>query len=189
MQRTQSNPIGLTHGTVRLVPYSRQWIDAFDKERIDLVNAMGPLFIAVEHIGSTSIPGMQAKPIIDIAAMTEAETDVEKCIAPLAALGYLYRGEYGLPGRHFFTKGSPESHYLHVVVAGSHHWDYWMLFRDFLLRRGDIAEEYSRLKLDLAQKYAKERDAYTKAKSQFIVRVLDEARKERDAHAGERKEP
>ena len=168
--------VGLEHGTVRLASYSPAWRILFEREKKTLLVALSGIVLEIEHIGSTSIPNMEAKPIIDIAAAVPDLQTVGSCIRPLAAVGYEYKGEYGLPGRHFFVKGSPHTHYLHVVAAGSEHWIAWLTFRDYLIGHRDVADKYSALKRDLAKQHEANRDAYTKSKSAFITRVVEEAR-------------
>lgn len=170
--------VGLERGTVRLVSYSPAWHVLFEREKKTLLIALRGIVLKIEHIGSTSIPDMEAKPIIDMAATIPSIDIVPKCVQPLAAVGYEYKGEYGLPGRHFFTKGSPHTHYLHVVAQGSDHWTSWVLFRDYVTVHKDVAAEYSQLKRDLAKTYHSNRDAYTKAKSEFISMITERAKAE-----------
>ena len=170
--------VGLERGTVRLVSYSPAWHVLFEREKKTLLVAMQGVVLKIEHIGSTSIPDMEAKPIIDMAAVIPSIDIVEKCLQPLAAVGYEYRGEYGLPGRHFFTKGTPHTHYLHIVAQGSDHWTAWLAFRDYVSSHRDVADEYSLLKRNLAKAYQEDRDAYTKAKGEFISRIVEKAKAE-----------
>jgi len=167
--------IGLENGTVRLFPHSKEWEAFYDRERDGLLAVLGDHILTIQHIGSTAIPDMPAKPIIDIAASVESEDRVPSCIQPLASLGYEYKGEYGLPGRHFFVKGNPHTHYLHVVSSSSAHWRSWLLFRDYLTSTPALAAEYAELKQRLALQHSSDRNAYTKAKGTFIERALREA--------------
>ena len=89
-------------------------------------------------------------------------------------LGYHYRGEYGLPGRHFFTKGHPATHHLHVVEQGSRHWVRWITFRDLLLKDAALRKRYAEHKAGLAVKFAQDRAGYTAAKDPFIRAALGE---------------
>ncbi|MEI6970672.1 MAG: GrpB family protein [bacterium] len=168
--------VGLERGTVRLVSYSSAWHTLFEREKKTLLVALRGIVLKIEHIGSTSVPDMEAKPIIDMAAAVPSLAEVPSCIQPLASVGYEYKGEYNLPGRHFFTKGSPHTYYLHVVAIDSDHWSSWLIFRDYLTAHKDVAAEYSQLKRDLARAYQSDRDAYTKAKSEFISRIVLQAR-------------
>ncbi|MEI6808296.1 MAG: GrpB family protein [bacterium] len=168
--------VGLEQGTVRLVSYSPAWHILFEREKKTLLITLHGIVLKIEHIGSTSIPGMEAKPIIDMAAAIPSLDTVQKCIQPLIAAGYEYKGEYGLSGRYFFTKGTPHTHYLHVVALGSDHWTDWLMFRDFVTTHREIADEYAVLKRDLARVYQSDRDAYTSAKGEFISRIIRQAK-------------
>jgi GrpB-like predicted nucleotidyltransferase (UPF0157 family) len=167
--------IGLDHSKVELAPYSAKWIELFAAEQESLQSALGDLVLEIQHIGSTAIPGMAAKPIIDIAATIPNIDEIEKCVQPLEGVGYEHKGEYGLPGRHFFIKGKPSTHHLHIVEKGSHHWDLWLLFRDYLIEHDVPADKYSEMKQRLADKFASDRSAYTANKGDFIRKVLEEA--------------
>jgi GrpB-like predicted nucleotidyltransferase (UPF0157 family) len=171
--------IGLARGSVRLEPYTSEWANIYAKERDELYSQISPHVIAVEHIGSTSIPGMSAKPIIDIAAAVPRLEDVKKCFQPLEAVDYKYRGEVK-PGDHLFVKGSPSKRtvYLHIAEYGSRMWEDYLLFRDYLRRHKDVAQEYASLKRERAERYEKNRDSYTKSKAGFIESVLKKARRD-----------
>lgn len=120
---------------------------------------------------------MEAKPIIDIAVALRRLEDVEKCIGPLESLGYEYKGDEGHPGSFFFAKGDPghRTHYLHVVEGDSEAWKSYIRFRDYLRRHREVAEEYARLKRELARKSGGNRDLYTPGKAEFIESVLQMA--------------
>jgi len=175
---THDTKVGLEHGTVRLASYTPAWRILFNSEKKALLIALRGLALGIEHIGSTSIPDMDAKPIVDIAVAVASLDEIQKCVQPLSSVGYEYKGEYGLPGRHFFTKGTPHTHYLHVVAKESQYWNAWLLFRDYLAGNSNAAKEYSNLKQDLAKKYESDRDAYTKAKSKFITGIVERAKAE-----------
>jgi GrpB-like predicted nucleotidyltransferase (UPF0157 family) len=102
----------------------------------------------------------------------------EKCVQSLERLGYEYKGENGVPMRHFFGKGSPRTHHLHMVAADSDFRKHHLLFRDYLINNRHIAGEYNNLKLDLASRFSNDREAYTNGKEEFVKRVLKEAVKE-----------
>jgi GrpB-like predicted nucleotidyltransferase (UPF0157 family) len=165
--------LGLERGTVRLAPYTPEWHRLFEEERRSIEEAVGAYALAVEHVGSTSIPGLTAKPIIDIMLGVGELSEVEHCISPLVRLGYVYKGENGLPERHFFAKGEPRTHHIHLVQIDGAHWREHLLFRDYLRRHPSLAEEYAALKRRLAQQYHADRATYTDAKTPFITRVLE----------------
>jgi GrpB-like predicted nucleotidyltransferase (UPF0157 family) len=147
----------------------------FAREEARLRAALGGLVAAVEHVGSTAVCGISAKPVIDIAAAVLEIADAGKCVAPLEGLGYEYRGEHGIPGRHYFTRGDPRTHHLHVVELGGEVWRDHLLFRNHLRRHPRVAREYDELKKRLAEEYPEDRGAYTEGKAAFIRSVLEAA--------------
>ena len=167
--------LGLPEGRVVLVDYCDDWPRLFEEERARLAAALGGRAERIEHIGSTSVRGLPAKPVLDIAIAVGNLAVVQSFVEPLAELGYAYRGEYGLPGRLFFTRGSPVTHHVHAVERGSEHWRVWRRFRDYLRSHVDECARYAAVKLDLAERYASDRDAYTQSKSEYIVSVLEKA--------------
>jgi len=170
--------LGLPSSQVELVPYTPQWDRLFREEAARLKSVLGSYVVDIQHIGSTAIPGIMAKPILDIAVALKHISDVEKCIAPLEALGYEYKGEQAeIKGWHFFTKGKGDvkTHHLHMVEHSSDFWVTRLLFRDYLRERRDLAEAYVRLKQDLAQQFHDARKAYTDGKADFIQLVVDSA--------------
>ena len=171
--------LGLPAGEVRLVDYDPAWPRLFDEEARRLREALGAGLAALEHIGSTAVPGLAAKPILDIAAAVADLSGLPALVAALEAAGYAYKGEYGLPGRHFFTLGDPARVHLHVVVQGSGHWSSWIALRDRLRADPDLRARYAALKAGLAAQHARDRDAYTAAKSGFIREALEGSRPSR----------
>src|SRR5438045_2692694 len=104
---------------IRVVEYDPRWAEVYERERALLVEALYPFVVDIQHIGSTSVPGLAAKPIVDIGVAIEEYPLPETSIRVVVALGYEYVGEYGIPRRHYFRKGSPRSHHLHVLeVSG-----------------------------------------------------------------------
>jgi len=164
--------LGLPKGTVKLEPHSERWRQLFDEEAARIRAAIGEVVATIEHIGSTSIGGIAAKPIIDIAVGVEKIADGARCVRPLENTGYEYRGEHGIAGRFYFVKGEPRSHHLHMVEMGSDFWRSHLLFRDYLRENQTIAEEYENLKKELAKRYAENREAYSNGKAAFIENVL-----------------
>ena len=127
----------------------------------------------MEHYGSTSVPGIKAKPIIDILAGIGRLEDGPSLIGPLAALGYDYVGDKVVPGHHIYGKGVERTHLLHVVEYGSTIWTEALRFRDALRDDPALAREYEALKIALSEKYGERRADYTAAKASFIQSVLD----------------
>lgn len=169
--------IGLKSGTVKLSRYSLSWKRRFLDEQKRLRRLLGTARYTVEHIGSTAVPGLDAKPIIDMAMMIPSFKRLPFWIRRLEKAGYLYKGEYGLPGRHFFIRGNPTAQHLHLVTPGCVHWDRWLLFRDYLKANPHEARRYNEAKLALARRFPDNRDAYTRAKTPVINRLLARAKK------------
>lgn len=164
--------LGLKKGAVKLLPHNEEWHQLFAEEKARLQKAVGENVLAIEHVGSTSICGIAAKPILDIAIAIEKYSDGEKCIIPLEKSGYEYRGENGIPGRHYFVKGEPRTHHLHMAEMESDVWRNYLSFRDYLRQNPLTAEEYNDLKKNLAEVNAENREAYLDGKSDFIAAVL-----------------
>jgi len=157
------------------MPHSELWHQLFAEEETQLRNAIGAQVVAIEHVGSTAVCGLAAKPIIDIAVAVREIADAEKCVTQLAGIGYKSRGELGIPGRRYFTKGDPRTHHLHLVELDGALWRSHLLFRDYLRQHPEVAKEYENLKTELARKYAENREAYTEGKAAFIEDVLKAA--------------
>jgi len=164
--------IGLEKGVVRLAPYSSEWPKLFEEEEKLLRGLIGKCVIDIQHIGSTSIPGMTAKPILDIGIAIARFQEGKRCVKPIESLGYEYRGENGIPGRHYFAKGDPRTHHLHMLELDSEEWRKHITFRNFLRENKEMAREYARLKRDLAEKFRNDRLSYTEGKSDFVAAIL-----------------
>jgi len=157
------------------MPHSELWHQLYAEEETQLRNAIGGQVVAIEHVGSTAICGLSAKPIIDIAVAVREIADAEKCVTQLGGIGYKSRGELGIPGRQYFTKGDPRTHHLHMAELGSDLWRNYLLFRDYLRQHPEVAKEYENLKTELARKHTENREAYTEGKAAFIEGVLKAA--------------
>lgn len=172
--------LGLESGKVSLQPYTEEWAREYEIEEKLLRTEIGQFVIDIQHVGSTSIPGLAAKPIIDIAAAVSSLKEGEKCIEPLIKLGYEYKGDGGIRGRHFFAKGTKEkrTHYMHIEEWKGELWQNHILFRDYLRKHKEFAIEYGELKAELAKKYSDDREAYAACKDEFIKLVLEKAKDE-----------
>ena len=166
--------LGLRRGAVQVVPYSPMWTRLFQDEHARLQQALGTHVLDIQHIGSTAVPGLAAKPILDIGIAVAAEADVAMCVPLLTALGYTYRGDRGMNEGHFFDLGSEQSltHYLHMLLIGNPAWQNYLLFRDYLIAHPAVRDAYLQLKQDLAARYVADRAGYTAAKAEFVQRVL-----------------
>jgi GrpB-like predicted nucleotidyltransferase (UPF0157 family) len=159
---------------IELLGYDPSWPLKFEQERALLARALAPwLAGGIEHIGSTAVPGLVAKPVIDIMAPVhslEASRDVIEAATPIGYAYYPYKPE----AMHWFCKPSPahRSHHLHLVPAGGTLWRQRIAFRDALRASPALAAEYAELKIRLAAMHRFDREAYTQAKSPFVQRVL-----------------
>ncbi|RWR13110.1 GrpB family protein [Paenirhodobacter populi] len=154
-----------------LLPYDNRWPALFEEERTRLRAACGALLPDLHHIGSTSIPGLAAKPVIDILAVLERHEDGLSCVGPMRMLGYEYRGANGINGRHYFSKGAPHTHHVHMLAAGHPEIARHLGFRDYLRAHPDEARAYEALKRDLAARFRTDRRAYAAAKDAFCARI------------------
>jgi GrpB-like predicted nucleotidyltransferase (UPF0157 family) len=171
--------IGLERGIVRLAPYTNHWQRLFEEEKVRIQTVIGRWVLDIQHVGSTAIPGIVAKPILDIGVAVESFEKASVCIEPMERLGYEYRGENGIPRRHFFVMGDPRTHHVHVNEILGRDWENQIFFRDYLILHPEFAKQYTTLKLRLAERFPTDREAYLEEKAPFIERVLRLARSER----------
>lgn len=164
--------------------YDPQWPAIYKEEVGRILAVAGNTITAVEHIGSTSVPGLGAKPIIDIMAAVAQIDEAMALVEPLSALEYTYLPEYEemIPERRFFRRGleSP-SHHLHIVETTTDFWIDHLLFRDYLRSHRETAVEYEQIKRNLAARLGDDRAAFTVAKTLFIEPVLARARTWRES--------
>ena len=165
-------PLGVPRGRVELAGPTSAWVALFETEAELIAAALRRFDASVEHCGSTSVPGIPAKPIIDILIGLPAPLDVAALAEALAAIGYEHATWAGVPGHEVFGKGEPRTHLLHVVPHGGDAWGRMLAFRDALRSDPALAAEYAELKRDLARRFADDRPAYTDGKSAFVTRVL-----------------
>lgn len=163
--------LGLEARAVRLAPHTARWAELYREEEARLREALDGVLVDVQHYGSTSIPGIRAKPILDILAGVRRLDDVLERRARLEALGYEHAPWAGVPGHHVFGKGKARTHLLHVVEHGSRHWSENLWFRDRLRADPALAAEYDALKARLAEAHPGDRARYTEEKSAFIQRI------------------
>ncbi len=166
---------------IRLSGYDSNWPARFEEERAALTDAIGEWVVGgIDHIGSTAVPGLEAKPIIDILVGVRDLKGSRACFEPLARLGYVY-APYLPDEMHWFCKPHPSrrTHHLHLVPVGSKRYRDELTFRDLLRADARLADEYLKLKRALAGRFANDREAYTGAKSDFIRRALEGKRPSR----------
>lgn len=166
--------LGLESGIVRLVPYDPAWPSLFaaEAERLEKLFATAGLPLALEHTGSTAIPGLAAKPILDILGGYPAGAPVSDYIHVLTTAGYVHRGEQGVPGREFFRRGNPRSYHLHLTTIDSQFWRDHLTFRNRLRADKALRIAYGELKHDLVADFPRDREAYIEAKGPFVIEVL-----------------
>ena len=168
----------MTDAPIELAPSDPRWPALFAAEREAIATALAPWLVGVpEHIGSTAVPGLAAKPVIDIMAPVASLDAARPAIAAAAALQYQH-APYQAELMHWFCKPSPQhrTHHLHLVPLGSPLWQARLAFRDALRADPAWRDAYAALKQDLARKHRHDRDAYTAAKGPFIAQVLGRPR-------------
>ncbi|MFC0216413.1 GrpB family protein [Paenibacillus chartarius] len=162
---------------IHVVPYSSMWAKKFAEEKERLLGILAPRIVTIEHVGSTSIPNQEAKPIIDMFAAVPALLHEQVYEKLLSSSGYRHVTT-GMAGRHLFIKETDgeRTHHLHILPAGGFYERNELLFRDFLRSHPQLVKEYGDLKRMLAETYPTDHEAYTRAKTDFIQRVVDLAR-------------
>ena len=168
--------IGLRRDAVQIVAYHADWHDLFEQERRVLHQHLKPLVLDIQHVGSTSVPGLDAKPIIDIAVAVASVAVIPQCRPPLCSLGYLDRGDMGRDGGGylFVKEAAPEvrTHHLHIVARDDPQWGNYLRFRDILRADETLRMRYAQLKQALQKQFAQDRKGYTDAKHDFIRNIL-----------------
>lgn len=171
--------LGLERGTVRLLPHQEEWHRLAQDAAAQLKAILGETALDIQHVGSTAIATVHAKPIIDIAVGVRALEDVRPYMSKLAARGIAFRGE-DVPGQLLFVMGDFErntrTHHIHVVPLGGDAWNGYISFRDYLNAFPEEAKKYDAQKMRLAGLYASDRKRYTTGKQQLIAELLRQAR-------------
>lgn len=179
------DPLGLTSGTVTVVPYDARWAALFNEASLELASALGPAILAVHHVGSTAVPGLHAKPILDILVSITDFPRGLTLVPRLASLDYEFRPAEEIPDRHYFRRlrGNVRTHHLSLAEPSSHHHRVTITFRDALRASPSLAAEYGALKLRLARQFPRDRQAYIDGKTAFVTRVLAESSSAHDLPA------
>ena len=153
--------------------YDPAWQRLFERLRQRLLFVLGGLAVAVEHVGSTAVPGLAAKPVVDIDAMVASAEDVSLAIERLERAGYRHEGDLGIPGREAFEPpADAPRHHLYVLAADSEQLRRHLAFRDYLRAHPEEASTYAALKREAARRFGADRRAYTDAKKGFVERAL-----------------
>lgn len=161
---------------IHLEPYDSCWAGQFVIERDRLLDLFPGRFVAIAHIGSTAVPGLAAKPVIDLIAGVGSIGEADALLDPLCLNGYETSAAFNatLPDRRWLMRHASghRTHHLHLVVSGGGIWLEWLRFRDLLRSEPEIAARYGSLKHELAARHRHDREAYTRAKAGFIKNVL-----------------
>lgn len=168
----RSGSLGLERGTVRLAEHNEDWHRLFEEEEFRLSKAVNGAAFEIEHIGSTAICGISAKPILDIMIGVPTYTSELSFRPQIESLGYEYKGEDGVPERHFFGKGVPRTVHLNVVEKDGEFWSKHIAFREHLRNDRAAAVKYDLLKRSLAKRFASDRESYTNGKEEFVRQIL-----------------
>jgi GrpB-like predicted nucleotidyltransferase (UPF0157 family) len=167
-------PLGLRSGEVIVVAYDTRWPALFETTATELRKALGPSILAVHHVGSTSVPGLCSKPILDmLVSISDLNAGLE-LVAVLEPLGYEFRPDEEIPDRHYFRRriGTTRTHHLSLAEPGSQHHRATLAFRDALRRDAQLATTYAELKVILARAFHLDRPEYLEGKAKFIQDVL-----------------
>lgn len=158
-------------------PYNPEWVNVYIQEYEKLRHIFTDKLKSIDHIGSTAIPGIKAKPIIDILITTEDINQIDSLTNQIEDLGYIAGGEFGLPGRRFFCKGDEKHCHIHVHIYEETHPSVpqYLKFRNYMIDHPDEMKKYELLKTKLAQKYSHNRTLYTAGKNEFIQKILHKA--------------
>ncbi|MGG3798580.1 GrpB family protein [Metabacillus fastidiosus] len=163
---------------IKIEDYNSNWVKQFESEKVKLTEILADKVISIEHIGSTSVKGLGAKPILDIVIGVNDLEVVSEFIEPLKQIGYEFVYHKEFPERRFFRKGKwrAGTHHLHFYQFEGEHWNNQILFRNYLRNNPHVLKEYYQLKIDLAAKFRFDRVSYTENKSLFIQNVLQRAK-------------
>jgi GrpB-like predicted nucleotidyltransferase (UPF0157 family) len=166
--------LGLPEGEFFLRDWSSEWSRLFKEEKDRITDGLGNMILDIQHVGSTSIPGLCAKPVLDIMVGVRNFEAAIETVEPLSAIGYTFRGEHGLARRHYFTKGSPRTHQLHMWELDTDEWTRHLAFRDYLRANADARDRYALMKRDMSRQ-AKTRAEYQNSKDPLFPELQAQA--------------
>lgn len=172
--------LGLHREKVKLVPHNPAWAGIYSAEESKIKDLLGKEVIEIHHVGSTSIPGIMAKPLMSILITVKDLETAKKWAPKLAEHGYHIRED---DERHLLYAKGPDhsrSHHLHIAPTGSEYALVTLMFRDYLRTHPDVAKEYEKLKLELAKKFANNRPEYGRQKADFIIKIVNKVKPEMD---------
>jgi GrpB-like predicted nucleotidyltransferase (UPF0157 family) len=171
-----SDAPGMYRSQMELRPHDPSWRDWFAEEAVRIMTVLGGVALRIEHVGSTAVPDLLAKPIIDICVIVANTADFERCIEPVVGLGYVYRGQHGDdPLRRYFVleRDGKRVAQLHVWAAESPSWKETVAFRDLLRNRADLRAAYTREKLRVAEAVGWKKGEYSIQKGPFIKAIIE----------------
>lgn len=161
---------------IAVVSYDPGWPETFEMLRSKIWPVVADIATAIEHVGSTAVPGLAAKPVIDLDVVIPSESDIPTAVQRLGTIGYVHRGDLGVAGREAFTPPtSVPRHHLYLCPATSPALANHLAVRNHLRARPDLVAEYGALKTELAVRFAHDSDGYTAGKTSMLLRVLREA--------------
>lgn len=161
---------------LEVVPYNSEWPNMFQNERIALAQILNDELINIYHIGSTSIPGLIAKPIIDILIVVKDINKIDEYNAALELIGYAAKGENGIPNRRYFQKGGDNrTHHLHIYELNDFNITRHIAFRDYLIAHPEQANRYADKKLALVKQNATDIEAYIEGKNDLVKELEEHA--------------
>ncbi|MEK4978715.1 GrpB family protein [Bacillus sp. FSL K6-6540] len=159
-----------------VVEYNPKWVKKFEELRDFVFPVLSDLKVTIEHVGSTAIPGIAAKPIVDIDVVVPTQSDILVAVKRLANLGYVHEGDLGIPGREvFIPPRDVDWHHLYLCTVDNAEYKRHILFRDYLRIHPVDAKRYSQLKQMLVKQFKGDRSGYTNAKSDFVRDILKRA--------------
>lgn len=167
--------------TMDVVPYDENWNVLFEKERMILQDVLGEIIVYIEHFGSTSVPGLSAKPIIDIMVLVKDINKIDEYNEKMRKTGYDVRGEHGIAGRRYFVKFKPDNsgnhtHHIHIYEEGMQSAKNELMFRDYLQINPEAKQAYNNLKLSLSKQFYTDPLGYTEGKTELVRKITEEAR-------------
>jgi len=174
-------PIGLKKGVVKLERHDKNWAKLFEEEKKILLERFPNIILEVSHGGSTAIPNIVAKPIIDMFVAVPSLDDAERLRTELEQLGYIYRGKEDVLERILYLRASRDltTHYLHFVEKNNDEWNSHLLIKEYYLEHPEAVKEYELLKKKLAEQYPNDRKSYTNGKDEFIKSIIQKAKEKK----------
>ncbi len=159
-----------------VVRYDARWPTAYEEESTHLLAVLGAVIVSIHHIGSTAVPDLAAKPVIDILMEVRDLQELDGHDEAMRSIGYVPRGEYGIPGRRYYPKGGDaRTHHVHAFTVGDRHVAEHIAFRDYLRAHPHVAAEYADVKRKAAAAHGSDPEGYQAGKHEFVFNTLGEA--------------